>query len=64
MEIPVPKAPQKLQELKMHGDAPIDPWFWLRAADDPATLGYLKAENAYTEAMMKPAEGLQKALYL
>jgi oligopeptidase B len=52
-----------LQELKMHGDARIDPWFWLRAADDPATLDYLKAENAYTEAMMKPAEGLQKALY-
>jgi oligopeptidase B len=63
MEIPAPKAPKRLQELKIHGDTRVDPWFWLRVAEDPATMDYLKAENAYTEAMMKPAEGLQQALY-
>jgi oligopeptidase B len=63
MEIPAPKAPKRLQELRIHGDTRIDPWFWLRFIEDPATLDYLKAENAYTEAMMKPVEGLQKALY-
>ena len=63
MEASAPKAPKRLQELKIHGDTRIDPWFWLRFAEDPATMDYLKAENAYTEAMMKPAEGLQKALY-
>jgi oligopeptidase B len=32
-------------------------------AEDPATIDYLKAENAYTEAMMRPHEELQKILY-
>jgi oligopeptidase B len=63
MEVPAPQAPKRPQELKIHGDIRVDPWFWLRVAEDPATMDYLKAENAYTEAMMKPTEGLQKALY-
>jgi oligopeptidase B len=35
----------------------------MRDRSDPATLTYLKDENAYTEAVLEPTEDLQKALY-
>ena len=31
--------------------------------DNPATIEYLKAENTYREAVMKPLEGFQEKLY-
>lgn len=33
-----------------HGDTVVDPYAWLRDADNPDTVAYLKAENEYTEA--------------
>lgn len=47
----------------LHGDLRIDNYFWLRNREDPDTLHYLEAENAYTEAMMKHTEPLQRTLY-
>jgi len=47
----------------IHGDERVDPYFWMRDRTDPATIAYLKDENAYTEAVLKPTEDLQKALY-
>ena len=32
-----------------HGDDVVDDYAWMRNADDPDTIGYLEAENAYTE---------------
>ena len=58
-----PTAPQRPQELTNHGDNRIDPWFWLRDIDDPETLEYLKAENAYTEAILEPESALREALF-
>ncbi|MFQ6027311.1 MAG: S9 family peptidase [Dehalococcoidia bacterium] len=58
-----PKAPQKPRELVTHGDIRNDPWFWLRDLEDADTLEYLKAENAYTEAVMKPTEESQQQLF-
>ena len=58
-----PKAPKREQELILHSDTRIDPWFWLRDVDDPETIPYLEAENAYLEATMKSTEGLQEDLY-
>ncbi|MFQ5935543.1 MAG: S9 family peptidase [Acidiferrobacterales bacterium] len=58
-----PFAPKRHKTLKQHGITRVDPWFWLRDQNDPATIEYLKAENAYTKAIMKPTEGLQQALY-
>ncbi|MBW4474153.1 MAG: S9 family peptidase [Stenomitos rutilans HA7619-LM2] len=49
--------------LSLHGDDRVDPYFWLRHRDDPATIAYLDAENDYTEAMMAHTEALQTALY-
>ena len=59
----VPSAPKRPQEISNHGDTRTDPWFWLRDIDDPATMEYLKAENAHTEAVMEPETELQEALF-
>ena len=41
----------------------VDDYRWLREKSNPEVAQYLEAENAYTEAFMKPTEGLQKKLY-
>ena len=58
-----PVAPQRPYTLTTHGDARSDPWRWLRDADDPATMAYLRAENAYTEAFLEPLRAWQETLY-
>ena len=47
----------------LHGETRIDNYFWLRERDNPAVIEYLKAENKYTETMMKHTEEFQKQLY-
>jgi oligopeptidase B len=44
-------------------DTRTDPYAWLRDRNDPDTLKYLEAENAYTQAMTKSTEELQRKLY-
>jgi oligopeptidase B len=41
----------------------VDDYFWLRDKSDPATMTYLKAEDAYANAMMKPTTALQDTLF-
>ena len=60
---PTPIALKRPKEITMHGETRIDPWFWLRDVDDPETMEYLKAENAFTESAMAPEEDLQERLY-
>ena len=60
---PEPTAPRRSHTVTAHGDSWPDPWFWLREQDDPATLEYLKAENAYTDAFLEPLKSLQDTLY-
>src|SRR4051812_17281985 len=50
-------------ELKLHGETLVDNYFWLREKINPEVIDYLNKENTYTEAVMKPTEGLQKTLY-
>ena len=50
-------------ELEAHGDVRIDDWFWLRDKEDPAVIGHLEAENAYTEAVMAGSSQLRKTLF-
>src|SRR5687767_10909938 len=49
----------------LHGEVRVDPYFWIR--DDrrmaPAVIGYLEAENRFTDASMRHTAGLQKQLY-
>ena len=58
-----PIAPQRPHIITTHGDERADPWFWLREQDDPQTMEYLRAENAFTAAFMQPLEALQEAIY-
>ncbi|MGB7054039.1 MAG: S9 family peptidase [bacterium] len=47
----------------VHGDIRVDNYYWLRDNKNPEVIDYLKAENAYTDAMMKHTEVLQGILY-
>lgn len=58
---PVAKKVPRITEI--HGDRLVDDYYWLREKKDPDVLKHLAAENAYTEAVMKPTEPLQKRLY-
>ena len=63
---PAPPLARKIARVDtLHGEVRIDPYFWLR--DDrrsaPEVLGYLEAENRYTDASMRHTTQLQKTLY-
>ncbi len=58
-----PQAPREARDVTVHGDRRIDDWFWLRQRDDPRTLTYLRAENAYAEAWFAPHAALKETLY-
>src|SRR5438105_1170651 len=61
---PAPPACRQLARVdQLHGDRRVDNYYWLRRKDDPAVTAYLNAENAYTDAIMRPTEALQEALY-
>ncbi len=58
---PIARRVPRVDEL--HGDRRQDDYFWLRRKDDPEVVAYLEAENAYADAVMRPAEALRQALY-
>ncbi len=49
--------------LEKHGHKRTDNYYWLNQREDPNVISYLEAENAYTEAIMKPTEVLQEKLF-
>ncbi len=58
-----PKAQVIPKELTSHGQTRVDNYYWLNERDNPKVLDYLKAENAYALAVLKPTEALQESLY-
>jgi oligopeptidase B len=40
-----------------------DPWSWLRDRDDPDTIAYLEAENAYADAWFAPHGALVESIF-
>ena len=61
-----PKAPMTTKKPKttnIHGVTLVDDYFWLREKTNPDVMAHLRAEDAYTEEMMKPTAGLQEKLY-
>jgi len=58
-----PFAPKKPKDVSVHGDPRSDDFFWLRDKTNPAVLTHLRAENAYTEAVMAPTQPLRDRLY-
>ena len=47
-----PDANPKVEELSIHGDTRLDPYYWLKDREDPEVIQYLKDENSYTKACL------------
>ena len=69
MTLPTPPvAARRPHEYTRHGVTISDDWAWLRdqgypEVTDEEVLSYLKAENAYFEAVMAPHKGLVDTLF-
>jgi oligopeptidase B len=62
--LPAPPVAKKVPKTtEINGHTMVDNYFWLRDKKNPEVKAYLEAENAYTDALMKPTEALQKKLY-
>src|SRR5262245_36835464 len=62
----VPQPPvtaRKPVEHRIHGDLRIDDYAWLREKENPEVIRHLQAENAYTDAILRPTETFQETLY-
>ncbi len=63
-----PVAEQRPYDYTRHGVTIQDPYFWLKdqsypEVNDTDVLDYVKAENAYFEAQMKPRAALVEAIF-
>jgi oligopeptidase B len=58
-----PIARKISNQKTLFGQTLEDDYAWLRDKDNPAVVAYLEAENAYTDAWMKPAAKLRDRLY-
>src|SRR5881394_1125479 len=62
--MPEPPVARKVPKVDVvHGDVRQDDYYCLREKDSPDVIAYLEAENAYTDALMRPLAGFQEALY-
>jgi oligopeptidase B len=63
-KLPGPPVAKKVPHFtEINGHRLEDDYFWLRDKPNPEVRAYLEAENAYTDAVMKPTEAFQKKLY-
>jgi oligopeptidase B len=61
---PQPPVAQQIPKVQIiHGERLVDNYFWLREKTNPAVVAYLKAENAYTDTLMKPRQPLEERIY-
>jgi oligopeptidase B len=58
-----PIAEKEPKTITVHGDSRVDDYFWLREKTSPKVMEYLRAENAYADAVMKPTTTFQDALF-
>ncbi|MDO6385015.1 S9 family peptidase [Uliginosibacterium sp. 31-12] len=58
-----PNAAKRAKKLLAHGHVRLDPFHWLRKVKSQEVLDYLRAENAYAEAVLAPTQAAQEALY-
>jgi oligopeptidase B len=62
--LPLPPVAKRVPKIDVvHGDERRDDYFWLRQKDHPDVLTHLRAENAYTDQVMKDTTAFQEALY-
>jgi oligopeptidase B len=58
------RAAKKVPDMRtIHDDTLQDEYSWLRERENPEVRRFLEAENASTDAFMKPTEPFQKMLY-
>jgi oligopeptidase B len=58
-----PVARRQPVEQAIHGERLVDDYAWLRDKNSPEVIGYLNAENAYTDAVLRDTERFQEKLY-
>ncbi|WP_213451454.1 S9 family peptidase [Rhizomonospora bruguierae] len=58
-----PAAKRIPAERTHHGDTVVDEYAWLKDREDPDTIAYLTAENAYTEAATAHLAGLRERAF-
>ncbi len=61
--VPAPAAERRPILRSHHGDDFVDDYEWLRDKEDPATLAYLEAENAHTDAATAHLEPLRQQIF-
>ncbi len=62
-QIMPPKAQLNPKKLVANGVTRVDNFYWLKDKKNPDVMFYLKAENGYTEHMLKHTEGLQDTIF-
>src|SRR4030043_210437 len=61
---PQPPVAEKIKkEFQEFGKIRVDNYYWLKERENPKVIDYLKAENEYLQAVLKPTEALQGKLY-
>src|SRR5207253_2633356 len=58
-----PAARRTPTERSQHGDTVVDEYAWLKHKDDPETIAYLTAENAYTDVATGHLAGLRETIF-
>jgi oligopeptidase B len=58
-----PAARRIPAERSHHGDLIVDDYAWLASKDNPETIAYLEAENAYLAAMTSGQAALQETIF-
>jgi oligopeptidase B len=58
-----PTARRVRHERAFHGDTFIDEYAWLADKEDPETIAFLEAENAYTDAMTAGQAELREVIF-
>lgn len=58
-----PTAKKVPSERVHHGDTVVDDYAWLTVKDDPETVAYLEAENAYTREATAHLKSLQETIF-
>ncbi len=62
--MPTPPAAKRVPTVHDRHAGPVeDPWAWLRDREDPDTIAYLRAENAYADARLAPLAPMRDRLF-
>jgi oligopeptidase B len=62
--LPSPYLIKKPHSITTHSHTRIDDYYWLNNREDKEVIGYLEAENAFLENVMKPLDNFKESLFL